>query len=275
MEFMKEKGLPYIEVRRRIANIEDLKNRMFVEAVYLLGVARPTELASKRESGVKKPYVFGPRGYDATIEQICVPPPDTKELLELLTKIESKKITISTVKEMFSRKLDVALFKIKLSKRALENDEHPYRIIGLPINNEFEDPWTRELYDYFKKAGDSYVFIDYSRQQAQSHINSEGTFKDIKYNVEDYVRTRHTISGTTTEPIEEHPKQLFLEGLSILRHEELENEYGFDDLDWAAYTGSLVRVTRNDFTTQVNWHRYIKKLCRRPPFVPSPRINEF
>lgn len=266
---------PYVDVRKRIENVPETKHRMFLKALYLLGIARPAELVSQRNPHSEGNVIYGPTGKDVRIEEIDMPEPSLKQIPKLLSQIENKELDIKEVRRELSLKVQIALFKIKLSKMKREpNKEIPYRLVGLPINNQFEDSWTKEVYDYFKKAGSNYVF-PFKRFAAWYYVKYYGIFKDLDYVIRDYIRTRKTISGTRTEPVGKHERKILLEGLRHVRRAELIKEYGFGDLDWAAFTGAQIRVLRDYFTVQEDWHRYIKKLCQKSSFIVQPKLSEF
>jgi hypothetical protein len=259
----------YIDVRNRIDAVGDYECQMFLKSIYLLGVARPTELASKLDSGSTHDEIYGPIGNDVRIEQIGKPRLNHTQVLGLLSKIGKREVTIEEAQEMMSQKIEVAIFRIKKSRTQNRIEAKPYRDVALPIPF---DPWVKELYIYFKKAGNNYVFQN-SRTEYWRYTKENEVLKGLKYTIQDYTRIKKAISGRTSGTQAEHEKPLTLEGLRHVRYDELQAEYGFDDLDWGIFTGAQIRIGRSNPIFVEDWHRYIEKLCRKPSFVTQSKIR--
>ncbi len=163
--------------------------------------------------------------------------------------------------DLLSQTLQVAVFKIKLSRRNPKpNQEIPYRLVALPMLEKFE-PWTKGLFEYFKKAGDDYVF-PFNRAVPYAKIEKEGVFKGLQYPIKSYDYNTKTEVLT----VKSHFRNIKLDGLRTVRVEELRKKYLFDDLDFAVFTGSKSSISRvrgifEDSVVNENWHRYINKLC--------------
>jgi hypothetical protein len=250
----------YVEVRQRIENVQDYDTQMFLKALYLLGAARPVELTGRRCSGENKEVIYGPKGTDVRLEEIDPPNPSIYKIARM--NLEKNREGIEKLlDDLLTQTLQVAVFKIKLSRRKpKKNQEVPSRLVALPMLEKFE-PWTKGLFEYFKKAGDDYVF-QFNRAVPFAKIDKEEVFKGLHYPIKSYDYHKKTKVMT----VKSHLRNVKLEGLRLVRVDELRDKYHFDDLDLAVFTGSKITISRvrgifEDIVVKENWHRYINKLC--------------
>lgn len=254
------------EVRSCIEKVQEESIRLYLKSLYLLGAARAYEMVGKIYEGdsTHRKFIHGPRGSDASLTEY-----QPQELSPTqATLILSGK---ASFEEAF-RPIPVALFDIKTAKSHI-SEEPKSRLIGLPYEEKYE-PWTKEIYNYFKKAGDNYVF-PFTRQKAWHWITyEEPVFKGLTYPVEAY-RVLET-GKMEKEPVPSHDKVFKLHGLRHVRVKELYESYGFDGLDFAAYIGWSLRTAKSsqDVATPVspmlkvyatitrNWKRYFPKLLK-------------
>jgi hypothetical protein len=250
----------YIEVRQRIQNVKDTELQMLLKALYLLGAARPVEMVAERCSGEKKELIYGPKGTDAWLEEIDSPNPSSLQIIKW--RLEGNEAAIEQMIDNLTQTIQVAVFKIKLSRRkAKPNMERPFRLVALPMAEKYE-PWTKGLYKYFEEAGDNYVF-PLNRSRAWYDVETLGVFKGLTYPIKEYRYSRPEI----TLHVNSHYRDIKMDGLRAVRVEELRMRYDFDDLDLAVFTGSKIRLNRvpgvfESSTVSEDWHRYIYKLCK-------------
>jgi hypothetical protein len=209
-----------MDVRSRIENVKDVETQMFLKALYLLG-AMVSEMTGKvYPSEIHLHDAYGPTGTDAWEASVYV-----------------QKILISA-----------KFFRIKTAKK--EGDE---RTVALPTEYE---PWTKGLYDYFKKAGNEVVFT-FTRQQAYERVKNAKIFKKLQYPVE---------YGMVS-----HQKAFGIDNLRYVRAKELELKYDFKTEDLEAYgicNLSIRRVHKQiavSLTSESDaqpWNRYLLKLCK-------------
>jgi hypothetical protein len=259
----------YTDVRKRIESMDNYDCQMFLKAVYLFGIIFPATLTGKPVSGAKNKKPYGPTGNDARLELIDQPKLTQTQVIDILSRIEKGEQTIQETRNILSKKIEVAIFRIKkteLERKRKSVNEKLYREIALPT--QF-DKWVIELYEYFKKAGTRHVF-----QHARSHywalIRKKNLFEGLTYIVRDYTRVRKGISGKMIDKETQHLKDTVLTGLHHVRFEELQAEYNFDYLDWAVFTEKYFEVARKKVIVG-DWHRYIEKLCKNPSFEIQTR----
>ncbi|MGD2090757.1 MAG: hypothetical protein PVH61_31585 [Candidatus Aminicenantes bacterium] len=260
-------SLPEVKViRERIESCKQEDIRMYLKAVYLFG-ARAVELAGKRCSGEKQ-IVYGPKGSDAWLAETEPPDIPSKQLAEILIMAITDRDGATALVKKLSENISVGIFKIRIAKQKLdEGEEVPYRLIGLPL--EF-DLWNQEVYDYFKEAGDDYVF-PFNRSYVWDYLtHKQPIFKGLTYRIKKYNYNR---VGKPIFKVLPHPRKLKIHGLRHVRTDELISKYGFDALDMVAFVGW--KLTKSgpqggaapamaDVYAEIReaWHRYIKKLCK-------------
>jgi len=247
----------YAKVRERIENVQKDEIKNLLKAVYLLAVARPVELLSAAVSGQKR--VYGIRGTDVTIEKIEPPPLSLKQTLRLLSQLENHNVKVSELKRRLTKKIDVAVFKIPLSRQKDNLGKEFYREVAVPVPLKLE-PWTKDLLKCFEKAGDDFVFPK-NRQYYGYYVTEKQVFQDLTAIIDEYLLVEHNISGKESKKIKPHERDIILGNLFKFRGAELQEEYGFDEYDWSAYTGTQIRIA-NKRIVQMDWHRYINKLCQ-------------
>jgi len=256
-----------LEVRRRIESVQRGDICLCLKAVYLLGAARIAEMTGKLcpkdsiEAG-RRQIVYGPKGTDASLTEFQV------QELSLANAVQVLKGNI-VLEEAFP-KIPVALFRIKIAKQHLIESETPKsRLVALPLDEKYE-PWTKELYEYFHRARDNYVF-PFTRQEVWHYITyKEPIFKGLTYPVEKYEIKK---DGQVIARALPHNRPFKLHGLRHLRTKELFEVYQFDGLDFAAYIGWSIRKASSFdqnipqqlpryATVYENWKRYFPKLLK-------------
>lgn len=185
------------------------------------------------------------------------------------------------------KKIPVAVFKLKIAKQHLEpNEVAPYRLIALPLVDEFE-PWAKEVFEYFKAAGDNYVFADLSRQDVWHYItHTQRIFEGLHYRIKKYTYFRGLLLEDQEEDkgfkVLSHNRKLKGHGIRHVRVDELLKRYDFDGVDIAAYVGwslggsgkgehQAPPMMSNYAEIREMWQRYIKKLCRLNSFHSEER----
>lgn len=254
------------KVRKCIEEVREESIRMYLKSLYLLGAARSYEMVGRICYGdaTHRKFVYGPKGTDVELTEY-----QPQELNPTqATMILSGRLGIE---EAF-KPVPVALFRIKIAKSNWE-EAPKSRLIGLPFEKKYE-LWTEEIYNYFKKAGNNYVF-PFTRQKAWYWItNIEPVFKGLTYPVETYYVKEDGKVEKTRVP--KHYNDFKLHGLRHVRVKELFEAYGFDGLDFAAYIGWSLKTsqTSHDIDTPVspmlkvyasiteNWRRYFPKLLK-------------
>jgi hypothetical protein len=262
-------SLPEVRViRERIESCKHYDIRMYLKAVYLFG-ARAVELTGKRCSGEKN-LIYGPKGTDSW--QVAIDPPDipSQDLAMILLNALGDRDTALRMIEKYRQNIPIALYKIKIAKQKLdEGEEAPYRIIALPLPKEYE-PWSQDVFDYFQRAGDNYVF-PFNRSYVWDYITHEQQiFKGLTYRIKKYNYNR---VGQPIFKVLPHPRKIKIHGLRHVRIDELIGKYYFDALDMVAFVGW--KLTKSgpqggaapamaDVYAEIReaWHRYIKKLCK-------------
>lgn len=262
-------SLPSVQdVRARIESCKNPQYRMYLKAVYLCGAARAAELCGKPCGGPKTRFVYGPRGTDVSLAYTDPPDLTNMEFVKLLLNIMQNKEDTNKIINQLSEKIPVALFKIKIAKQHLEpNEEPPFRLVALPLPEKYE-PWTKELYEYSKQAGDDYIF-PFERQEVWRYlVFVDPIFKGLTYKIKKYTYLKTGIVAFKVLP---HARNLRIHGLRHVRTDELLKTYHFDGFDLAAYIGwsmgtaknvSAMPAQANTYAeVRENWQRYIKKLC--------------
>lgn len=275
-------SLPEVQtIRERIESCKQEDVRMYLKATYLFG-SRAVELAGKRCSG-EKDVVYGPKGTDTWTDFTEPPDIPSRDLAKILITAISDKDEAMQMVDRLTRNVPVAVFKIRIGKQKLDEGEIvPYRFIALPLVKEYE-PWTQEVYDYFKQAGDDYVF-PFNRAYVWGYItNKQRVFKGLTYRIKKYNYLR---SGKVVFKVMPHVRSVKIHGLRHIRTDELIGKFNFDSLDLVAFVGwklggrrgsHAVAPAMADVYTEIReaWHRYIKKLCRINPSISlSPKVRK-
>ena len=258
-----------IEIRERIERVQDEKIRMFLKATYLLA-ARPRELTGKLDASAKthNEIIYGPKGTDVFKAQTEPPDPHLKNVLGVIDEIKSEKISAEQAKADLSMKIPVAVFTIKIAKVELEPEEEPhFRLIALPMVKEFE-PWTEQLYNYFKKKNNNYVF-PFAREKVWDHIShNEKIFEGLLYTIQRY--QRKVGEQRKTKNLPPRPRKVKLMALRFVREHELITKYDFSLDDLREFTGLILVLEALRLPVSPpkivygDWQRYIKKLCKVP-----------
>jgi hypothetical protein len=257
--------IKYKEARARIENVENFDMKMFLKATYLL-VATGCEMAGdfdlttssyRREHNI----IYGPKGTDVTETTIDLDQPEFNlaDVIKFSNLLRSKEFRVEQIIHDIS-KVSIALFNVTRSKQKLEDGKKPSKqIVALPMSKDFE-PWTRELYDYFRAKNNDYVF-PFNRTTAYNYVRSNKIFKDCLYTIKEYRISREN----KLFQVNEHPRKLYLDGLRYLRQDELREKYDFDWVDLESYTGlkfsDITRSRRRGVLSRKDWRRYIEKLC--------------
>jgi hypothetical protein len=176
---------------------------MFLKAEYLFG-SRPIEVAGeltssdRLESGLTVP--FGPRGTDCWLAETDAPDMTNTDFVKILvtvvtalalqTNLKEAILGINKTIDKLTEKIPVAIFKVKIAKQHMEKGEEvPFRLVALPLIDEYE-PWAKELYEYFKAAGNNYVF-PFNRQDVWDYITrKEKIFEGLTYRIKKYVNSK-------------------------------------------------------------------------------------
>jgi hypothetical protein len=162
--------------------------RNFLKALYLLG-AMPAEMYGEVYYKEKeKTHVYGPSRDDVGEEQVFV-----HDML-----------------------IDAYWFRVKTAKPKANGETE--RTVRLPKKNE---PWAKDLYDYFKKQKGEKVF-PFMRQDMLPKVKNVEVFRDLK--------------------------GFRMSDLRFVRHKELAEKYEFLDEDFKEY-GSVM-ITRTRFNKQ-------------------------
>jgi hypothetical protein len=254
------KIISYKEARRCIENIENLEIQMFLKTLYLLA-ARGCEIAGKIDDNASAyrlthKIIYGPKGIDVSLTKICLDEPHftLNSIKDTLKQSRNGDIELNQkIRELSN--VSIALFKITNARRRIQNLEKlPKRIVAVPMSEKFE-PWTAEVYNYFKEKGDKYVF-PFKRQQVWQYLTKNHVFNRGMYRIRKY---RYGRNGEIVFDVFAHPRRLKTFGLRYLRSDELMCEYGFDWGDWITYTSAPFEK-RNSMHWW-DWRRYIVKLC--------------
>jgi hypothetical protein len=177
--------------------------------------------------------------------------------------LERNEAAIERMIDDLTQTIQVAVFKIKLSKvKPKKNGDHQFRLVALPMSEKYER-WTKRLYEHFRKAGNNYVF-PFNRAVAFYGVQGLRLFKGLQYPIKGY--SYYKKDGAEPFNVMDHLRTIKMDGLRAVRVDELREKYHFDDLDLAAFTGSKISIRRlrgvyEGSTVTEDWHRYIKKLC--------------
>jgi len=262
-------SLPEVrEVRTRIESVKNKTYRTYLMSLYLCGAARSVELNAKRCSGEKENLIYGPKGSDVWLTETEPPDLTNTQFLKVLLQVNGNKKTIDQAIDELSQRIPVAIFKIRVAKQKLdEGEEPPYRLVALPLPEKYE-PWTKEIYEYFKDAGDNYVF-PWNRQTIWHYIsNVQPIFDGLTYRIKKYRSIR--LGKLRAVKILPHNRPFKLHALRHVRTDELISRYCFDGIDLAAYVGwtiskgngeNMPAMASNYAEIREAWRRYIKKLC--------------
>jgi hypothetical protein len=173
---------------------------MFLKTEYLFG-SRPIEVAGELtstdriNSGLTVP--FGPKGTDVFLSETDAPDMQNTDFVKILVKVvtalalqTNMQAAITDINETIdnlTKKIPVAVFKVRIAKQHLdEGEDVPFRLVALPLVDEYE-PWAREVYEYFKAAGNNYVF-PFSRQDVWEYITrKDRIFEGLTYRIKKYV----------------------------------------------------------------------------------------
>jgi hypothetical protein len=277
-------SLPAInEMRKRIESCTNKPIQMYLKALYLFA-ARGIEIAGKVTASDLQTnpnhQIYGPRGIDAQLDETEPPDPSWIQVIKMLLKIQSGQISIDNAMEEAEKKIPVAVFKIKIAKQHLEpGEEAPARFIALPLVDEFE-PWAKEMYEYFKAAGNNYVF-PFSRQDVWEYItHKQRIFEGLNYKIKKYNYFKDILLDSESDSkgfkVLPHPRKLKGHGVRHWRVYELLKRYGFDDIDVAAFVGWVLQTGPEMMSTYADiremWQRYIKKLCKVNSFQSNGAI---
>lgn len=262
-------SLPEIQaVRKAIESVEFEPYKRFLQAVYLCGAARAVEIAGERCSG-EKDLVYGPKGTDCWLTETSPPDPSLLQVLEMLLAIQTGEQNVKDVIAELKKKIPVVVFKIKVAKQHLEvGEDPPFRLVALPLEEKYE-PWAKPLYEYFKKAGEDYVF-PFNRSKVWYYLTfQQPVFKGMHYRIKKY---NYMKTGEVTFKVFSHMRKLKIHGLRHIRTDELTVVYDFDGLDLGAYVDWSLRANQQGApipamvgtyaNVRENWQRYIKKLCK-------------
>jgi hypothetical protein len=256
---------------------------MYLKGLYLFA-ARGIELAGKLTASDLQTnpthQIYGPTGICAWLDKTDPPNPTQLQVIKMLFKIQAGERSIDDVIAEMEKKIPVGVFKIKIAKQHLEpGEEAPYRLIALPLVDEFE-PWAKEMFSYFESAGTDYVF-PFSRQDVWEYITHEQRiFESLNYRIKKY----NYFKGLLLEEPEEkgfkvlsHNRKLKGHGIRHVRVDELLKRWEFDGVDIAAYVGWSMgkegpEMMSNYAEIREMWQRYIKKLCKVNSFQSNGAI---
>lgn len=252
-------SLPEVRLtRQRIESCQRKDIQMFLKAEYLFG-ARAIEVAGKLCScdilrgKLTEPY--GPKGTDCGF--VYTDPPDipSNDMARIIITALSDKTEALKMIDKFSKQIPVGIFRIRIAKQHPEpGEEYPFRLVALPLVEEFE-PWAKEMFDYFKAAGDKYVF-PFNRQAVWEYITRkqrifEGlTYRIKKYNYPGQIPDETKVSFS-------HPRKLKNHGLRHIRTNELLTDYGFDGID----LGAMIGWSMGKHTAHKRSSKSSRKLC--------------
>jgi hypothetical protein len=247
---------------------------MFLKSEYLFG-SRAIEIAGElcscdRLYGKLKAPI-GPTGNDVWLAETEPPDIPQKDLAEILISAfaGNKDQALEQIHKL-TQNIPIAIFKIRIAKQhPEEGEEIPFRLFALPLVDQFE-PWAKELYDYYKAAGNGFVF-PFNRQEVWHYITKkQPIFKGLTYRIKKY---HYSKQGKIEHTVFSHPHDLKNQGLRHVRTHELITIYGFDGLDLGASIGWSMGATQKISASPAQtgtyaeireaWPRYIKKLCKK------------
>lgn len=224
--------LPSVKtVRERIEKVELEEVQICLMCGYLF-CARISELISK-VSPSDKNYTTarGPKGSDVILD----------------------------VFELGDMQEEVAIFTISTAKRGGVE-----RLVALPLNPEYE-PWTKKVYEYFKKCKEKPCF-PFTRQKAWQY--SKKAFEGLSYPIERYSVTHPHNETKKRQVINRHPRAFRTHALRHMRASELIQYYGFDGVDLSIYGGWTLRSTIGVGSAMqryahLQWRKYFPKLLKK------------
>ena len=154
---------------------------------------------------------------------------------------------------------EVAVFTLKTAKRKGRE-----RSVALPMNEVYE-PWTREIYEYFKKQGKGHVF-PFTRQHLGK--KAKGPFIGLQYQILDYTLIEEKDGLKVKTTIDPHFRDFALHALRHLRVAELFGHYGFNPLDAMYYAGWTFKGMIGGGSimeryAHLDWRQYFPKLLKR------------
>jgi hypothetical protein len=270
----KEKTLiTFNEARSFIEQVEDLDIRMFLKAVYLLG-ASPDEMTGRlsADSSIYRrthEIIYGPKGTDVreTTFSMDLPEFNFDVVVDFLEQLKGKEFKAREFVDSFSKKIPVALFTINTLKRGKDRNEDLQegkrqfrRTIALPLLEKFE-PWTKELFDYFRNKQCDYVF-PFNRVKVTHYISKKKIFESKVYKIRRYNFSKKS------ELVLPHERKLVMYGLRYLRNDELIEKHKFDLINIETYTGTRFRhqyripIQAEESIANLDWCSYIPKLCQ-------------
>jgi hypothetical protein len=217
-------SLPTVEeVRQRIESIKREEIRYAVKTAYLYA-GRISEVVG-HASPSDNTTARGPKGTDAH--------------LDMIEGHEAVLFSVWTAK--------------RYRKKSPQYSQGLERVVALPV--EFE-PWAKEVYEYFKKAGNNKVF-PFTRQFVSKNLGK--VFDGFSCPIEYYRIIRAKLEQIETEPyrekgweieqdektklyrvinaVEKHVNDFTLHSLRHLRATELRRFYHFKAEDLGAYCG--------------------------------------
>lgn len=262
-------SLPEVhEVRKRIESCSYKPYQMYLKALYLCGAARSVEMAGLRCSGENQSLIYGPKGSDVYLTETDPPDLTNMQFLRIIIQINSHQKNVDEVIDELSKKVPIAVFKVKIAKQHLEeNEDPPFRLVALPMQKQYE-PWTEELYNYFHDIGDNFVF-PWNRQTVWHYItNIDPIFRGLTYRIKKYNFMK---TGVPSYKILSHHRDFKLHALRHVRTDELITRFHFDGIDIGAYVGwsmgssqkvsNMPSMAGNYAEIREAWPRYIRKLC--------------
>jgi hypothetical protein len=260
------------EVMRRIERCKAKPNRLYMKAIFEF-CARGIEVAGELTSTDKARHThpYGPTGRDVSVTEIEAPDIPANQMLKIiLTALSNKEEAIALASEL-SKKIKVAVFKVRIAKQHLDKGEgYPYRLVALPLDKRL-DPWSQELLDYYNDAGDDYVF-PFSRQDNWEHITRhEKIFDGLYYRIKKYHWFPNGIVTEESTPCLSHRRLFKCHAIRHVRTDQLIKYLKIDGFDLGALVGwsmgSSNKVSAapaqasNYAEIREAWPRYIHKLC--------------
>jgi hypothetical protein len=222
-------------VRHAIESVKVECYRVYLMTVYLCGAARACEIAFNRSSADKSSgYTmnYGPYGDDAWLDNTEPPDPQWLDVLEMLLSIQQGSISIKDAITKAKTRIPVVVFKIKIAKThgLVKGEEAPYRLVALPLSEDFE-PWTKIIYKYFQMHKGKPVF-PFSRAEIWDYISrKDPVFKGLTYRIKKYTYNDASDELLSKEDLEGIKKGLYNElietspnkiGLKVISIDEFE-----------------------------------------------------
>jgi hypothetical protein len=215
-----------LEVRKRISQVESQPIRYALMDAYLKAARASEVVAFASRSDTTTPY--GPKGTDAS-EALFYPPSGGDPE-------------------------PAVVFTVRTAKK-----DGAVRYVALPLNPKYE-PWSKELFEYYKKRKDKYVF-PFTRQTLYNHAKK--AFAGLKYEI--------APQRFKDEEIGEHEKEAGVHFLRHLRASELVGVYGFTPMELASYCGWSYRAAGLTPVmmryVSYSWQSYFPKLLRPSIYV--------